>query len=127
VRTFPGRATIYYVLGCALALAFFAEEIALAGIMVLALGDSVSHLAGRLYGRRKHPFNGKKLLEGWLVGIIAGFLGAWIFVRPLEAMAGAAVAMTAETLEWGVDKRILDDNLFIPTIAAIVITLLRMI
>lgn len=125
IKAFPGRGVIYYALGCAIAVAYFPKDVAMAGIMVLALGDSASHLFGRFYGKRKHPFNPKKLVEGWAAGIVAGFFGAWIFVSPLEALLASAIAMTAETAEWGVDRRILDDNLFIPVMAAVVIAVMR--
>lgn len=129
LKTYPGRAVIHYALGCLLALTFFEKDAALAGMMILALGDSVSHIVGRFYGRIKHPLNAKKLVEGWLAGILAGFLGAWLFVSVSwwEALAASFIAMTLETVEWSVDKRILDDNLFIPVVGAIVISLARMI
>jgi dolichol kinase len=125
-ETFPGRGVIHYLLGCLLALAFFDKDIAIAGILVLALGDSVSHLVGRLYGRTPHPLNRKKLVEGWLAGIVAGAVGAATVVHPVEAIAASAVAMTLETVEWGTGKRVLDDNLFIPAVAALVIAAIRL-
>ncbi|MBI4149962.1 hypothetical protein HY488_01005, partial [Candidatus Woesearchaeota archaeon] len=100
MKTFPGRGVIYYLLGCLLALVFFEKDTALAGMMILALGDSVSHIVGRFYGGVKHPLNGKKLLEGWIAGILAGFLGALLFVHWGEALLASFIAMTVETIEW---------------------------
>ena len=126
LHSFPGRASIYYLLGCIVTLAFFEKHIALAGIMILALGDSVSHVIGQFYGKYRHPLNSRKLIEGWIAGIIAGFLGAIIFVNGEEAFFASLIAMTAESIEWGVDKRILDDNFFIPIIAGVTITIIRL-
>jgi len=126
MKTFPGRGVILYVIGCVIALLVFEKDVAFAGMMVLVLGDSVSHLIGGYYGKHRHPLNKEKLLEGWLAGVIAGFFGALVFVGWPEALAASFVAMTLETVEWGVDRRILDDNLFIPIIAGIVIMLLRL-
>ncbi len=126
MKTFPGRSVILYVLGCLIALLVFEKDVAFAGMMVLVLGDSVSHLIGGYYGKHQHPLNRKKLLEGWLAGIAAGFLGALVFVRWQEALAASFVAMTLETVEWGVDRRILDDNLFLPLIAGVVMMLVRL-
>lgn len=127
MKTFPGRGVIHYVLGCLLVLVFFEKNTAFASMMILALGDSVSHLVGRYYGKIKHPLNDKKLVEGWLAGILAGFAGALFFVDAGKAFFAAFIAMTAETIEWRVDRRVLDDNLFIPVIAAVVMAFIQLL
>ncbi len=124
--SFPGKGVVHYLLGCLLALVLFPKDIALAGIMILALGDSISHIVGRFYGTKKHPLNNKKMLEGWAAGIIAGFFGAVVFVSLPEAFLASVIAMTAEVADWGTRNRILDDNLFIPVIACIIIAAIRL-
>jgi len=119
----PGRGLIAYFLGCMMVLLLFNKNIALASIMVLALGDSVSLLVGRYHAKRKKIEN-KKLLQGWAAGVVAGSIGAWLFVPFVYAFAGAIAAMTIETIELGVFDRVVDDNLYIPLIAGIVIYVL---
>jgi len=41
------------------------------------------------FGRIKHPFNEKKYLEGVILGILAGGVGASFFVNPLTAFLGS--------------------------------------
>ena len=93
--------------------------------MILALGDSVGHLVGRYYGKTKW-ISTKKLLEGTIAGALAGFLGAVFFVSPLEAALASIAAMVMEAIEIELNKRAVDDNLFIPLVAGTVIYLLRL-
>ncbi len=82
LQTFPGKGMIFLFIGILLVLKLFDKNIALAAIMILALGDSVSHIFGAQFGKLKNIINGdgKKLLEGTLAGTVMGFLGAVIFV-----------------------------------------------
>jgi len=114
----PGKGALFYFVGCFFALLFFPKNIALASIMILALGDSVSHYIGKFYGKRKHPFNNKRCCEGTVVGTLAGFLGALIFVPAMNAFFASLIAMNLEVIEW--KKLRLDDNLIIPLVAGLV-------
>lgn len=127
-KTFPGKGMIYFFVGVLLAMKLFEKDIALAAIMILALGDSVSHLIGGRYGQLKNIFNGKskKLLEGTLAGTVAGALGAALFVPVPEAILGSAAAMIAEVIEIDLNKNTLDDNLVVPLAAGTVMLLIRM-
>ncbi len=126
-KTFPGRGMIYFFVGILLVMRLFEKDIALAAMIILTLGDSVSHLVGERFGRIKNVFNGhsKKLFEGTLAGIIAGFIGAVIFVPVPEAFLGSAAAMFAEVIEIDLNKKSLDDNLIIPLVAGTVMLLVR--
>ncbi|HLC71924.1 MAG TPA: hypothetical protein VJI32_07995, partial [Candidatus Nanoarchaeia archaeon] len=81
-RKFPGKGTIFFFIGVLLSLQLFERDIACASIMILTLGDSISHMFGAQFGKIKNIFNGKsqKLLEGTLAGTLAGFFGALFFV-----------------------------------------------
>jgi len=127
LKKFPGRGVIYYLAGTLFVIVFFQKDIALASIMILALGDSFSHLVGRYYGTIRHPFSNKKFLEGAIAGIIFGFGGAVIFVKPLEAFLASLIAMVVEGFELKLGMERVDDNIVIPVVAAIVIWLLRLI
>lgn len=127
LKKFPGKGVIYYLTGTLLVMVFFQKDIALASIMVLVFGDSFSHLVGAYYGTIKHPFSNKKFLEGAIAGIIFGFVGAVIFVKPLEAFLASLIAMVVEGFELKLGMEQIDDNIVIPIVAAVVIWLLRLI
>lgn len=122
---FPGRGPLFFFIGVLLVMKLFEKDIALAAIMVLTLGDSLSHLIGAGFGRIKNIFNGdkRKLLEGTIFGTLAGFLGALIFVSPLPAFLGSLGAMVAEALEFEMNRKSVDDNLIVPLVAGTVIYL----
>ncbi|HLC50308.1 MAG TPA: hypothetical protein VJI97_02665 [Candidatus Nanoarchaeia archaeon] len=122
---FPGKGTIFYFLGVYVSLLLFPKDIALASIMVLAFGDSVSHLFGLHFGKTKTVLSSTKLLEGTIAGFIAGFLGALIFVSPLEAFFASLIAMIAEAIEIKIKTERIDDNLIIPFIAGSAIWVIR--
>ncbi|MAG45267.1 MAG: hypothetical protein CMH63_00650 [Nanoarchaeota archaeon] len=118
---FPGYGALTYVLGAIIVLGLFRKDIALASIMVLVLGDSFCHF-GR-FGKVKHPFSNFKFLEGTIMGIIAGTIGASFFVSWQAAFFGALVAMSVEGLDLFVLRKKIDDNLLIPFVSAIIISL----
>ena len=126
-RTFPGKGTIFFFIGVLLSVQLFVRDIALASIMILTLGDSISHLFGAQFGRLKNIFNGKskKLLEGTFAGTITGFLGAVFFVPIPEAFLGSAAAMIAEVIKIDFNDSTLDDNLVVPLVAGTVMLLVK--
>ena len=114
---FPGEGAFYYILGCTLALYLFSFNIALASIMVLALGDSFSHIIGKQYGKKKF---GVKTLAGTLSGILFGFFGALVFVNASMAFFGAAISMLVEAIELRLKNIVIDDNILIPIVSGVV-------
>ena len=91
-----------------------------ASIMILALGDSFSHIVGKFFGRTRQPFS-VKLLEGTFAGIVAGFCGAVFFVPVWEAFFAATIAMLLEAVELRFFAFRIDDNLYIPAASALII------
>ncbi len=127
VKKFPGRGFIFYLIGSLLVLAFFPMDIAMPAILVLAFADSVGHLFGIRYGKRKHPYVKTKFIEGWIAGLIAGFIAAFVFVPWHEALAASFFAMLVEGIEVKIGAEEVDDNLIIPLVAAIAIWSVRYI
>ncbi|MFH1276597.1 MAG: hypothetical protein ABIH82_05805 [Candidatus Woesearchaeota archaeon] len=125
---FPGKGLIFFFVGFLLVIQLFEKDIAIAALMVLTFGDSISHLFGAKFGQIKNIFNGhsKKLLEGTLAGTVAGFLGAMFFVSIPEAFFGSLIAMIAEVIKIDLNDHTLDDNLVVPLVAGTVIFLMRM-
>lgn len=128
LRTFPGRGVIFYFLGAFIVLLLFDDRnIALASIMILAFGDSVSHIFGIHFGKTPHPLSGKKFIEGGIAGFFAGLLGAMVFVNFQEAALAAFAAMAAEAIDVKIGIEQVDDNLIIPVVAGATIWALRIL
>ncbi len=123
--TFPGKGMIFFFIGTLLVVKLFPKNIALASVMVLAMGDSWSHIIGARIGKMKNIFNGnsKKLFEGTVAGTLMGTFGALLFVPFPEAFLGAAGAMIAEVAEIHLNKNELDDNIVVPLVAGAVMLL----
>src|SRR3989338_8902713 len=126
LRGFVARGLLFYIIGAFLVVFLFPTDIALASIMVLAFGDSISHLFGVKFGRIRHPFNGKKFLEGMIAGTIAGFFGALFFVSWQEALIASLLAMLAEGIELKIGSEEVDDNIVIPLVAGTAIWVMRL-
>ena len=126
IEKFPGKGVIFYFIGVYTSLLFFSKDIAMASIMVLALGDSASHLYGIHYGKIKHPFSGKKFLEGTIAGFVAGFIGAFVFLPFIEAFFMSLSAMIVEAIEIKIGTQQVDDNLIIPFVAGAVVWIIRL-
>lgn len=124
-KTFPGRGPLFYLIGAELSLVFFAKDIAMASIIILAIGDSIPNIVGMYFGRIKRPFSDRKFIEGAIVGIILAFVAADIFVIWYEALSAAVVAIFLEGIDMKIGLEKIDDNLIVPLSAGIVISLIR--
>ncbi|MBM3199861.1 hypothetical protein FJZ53_02900 [Candidatus Woesearchaeota archaeon] len=113
----PGKGCLMYISGVLITLLVFKEEIALAAIMILAVGDSVSHMIGKYFGRYK--FSNAKHLEGTLAGIFFAGLVASMFVDYKLAFIGSVVGMLTEVVDLKIGKMEIDDNLIIPILAGL--------
>ncbi|MBW3011296.1 hypothetical protein KY326_03695, partial [Candidatus Woesearchaeota archaeon] len=120
-KVHPGRGPLLLFVGCFIALFFFETNIALASIMILAIGDSFTNLFGP-FGKMKTKLHKKKFLEGTIAGIIGATLGAMLFVPFWIAFVSTLIAMFVELVD--LDRYYLDDNILIPVIAGLVMTLL---
>ena len=130
LKKFPGKGMIFYFVGVYLSLLLFTKEIAMASIMVLALGDSVSHLFGLHFGKIKHPLSKTKFLEGTIAGFLAGFIGALVILslsRWYEALLASLAAMIVEAIEIKIGAEQVDDNLIVPLVAGGVIWVIRLV
>jgi dolichol kinase/phosphoserine phosphatase len=112
-------APVYFAIGILLTLLLFPAPASSAAIAIFALGDSTASIFGRYFGRTPLPFNKDKSLEGSATGFFFAFLAGSVFVSPLIALTGAAVAMFVEYLPLPVN-----DNILIPLSTALALTLL---
>jgi dolichol kinase/membrane-associated phospholipid phosphatase len=116
-KTFPAKGMLMFLGGVFLATLLFPQQIALAAIMVLTFGDSVSHMFGIHFGRVHNPLAEQRFIEGAFAGIIAGFFGALFFVPPLQALVASTAAMLAEAIEFNIPRLTIDDNILVPLVA----------
>jgi dolichol kinase len=120
MEKFPGRGAFYFILGSFLVTLFLPLPIALASILILALGDSFTNIIGRYFGKIHLPYNPKKTIEGPLFGFVLAGIGGSFFVSPLASFVASFVAMAVETLPLRIGSFEIDDNLTIPVVAGVV-------
>ncbi len=109
-ESFPMRGAIMFYFGAFLTLLIFPEQIAAAGIAVLAIADSASTLIGKRFG--KHKIFENKTLEGSLGFFISAFVVLAFFVSPERAVFAALVGALVEAFVK------IDDNLTVPLATA---------
>lgn len=117
---FPGRGSICFLIGGFLATLFFPTPIALASILILAFGDSLTNIAGAYFGRFPLPYNKKKNIEGPAFGALIAAIAASIFVPFPIALLAALCAMVVETIPMHIAGWDIDDNITIPLVAGVV-------
>ncbi|MFH1743596.1 MAG: diacylglycerol/polyprenol kinase family protein [bacterium] len=100
-----------YLIGCTLTIVLFSAPAAVAGILMLALGDNVASIVGRLWGRHRV---GNKSLEGTAAFLAVGWLSILPFGSPLTAFIAALFGALAELFTGRID-----DNLTVPLLAAL--------
>lgn len=122
-RTFTGAT--YLLIGSVLAFILFRRDIAVAALLLLAIGDPLAGMVGEKFG--KHRFLGRSL-EGSLACLAGGTLVAvslWMVhldVRLLAMVAGVVAAAVMEMAPLP-----LDDNLSIPLASGGIISLVTYI
>ncbi len=110
----------YYLGGALATLYLFDLEPALAGLVILAVGDPAAAIIGKRWGRVRI---GRKSLEGTLAfiacALTAGLLfrGFWPEISVVPFAAGVLAAALVELLPLKID-----DNLILPPVAALAIT-----
>jgi dolichol kinase/phosphoserine phosphatase len=112
-------APVYFALGILFTLLVFPSPANYAAIAIFAFGDSAASIFGSTLSRTPLPFNKDKSLEGSLGGFLFAFLAGSIFVSPLIALVGAAIAMFVEYLPLPIN-----DNLLIPLFTGLALTLM---
>ncbi|MBR9690519.1 hypothetical protein GOV08_02430 [Candidatus Woesearchaeota archaeon] len=118
----PGFGAVMFLLGVTIATGLFPREIAAASIIIMGVGDSISHMGGRFLGKTKSFLSKRKKLEGFFIGFITSFLAALFMVSNTLALTGAFFAMIVEHMDI---TDFVDDNILIPLTAGIAMTVLQ--
>ena len=113
IAHFPYRGAITYGIGIIPTLLLLDVNTACAIIFILSVGDSVSTLVGKFYGRHRI---GHKSLEGFLAFVFFSVPGAWFFLpNALEkALLLSTIGGLLELSNIYHDHVIVDDNLLVP-------------
>ena len=114
----PFKGATEFFIGCFFAAILFEPKIAIASISVLSLADAISTIVGTYYGKHKIRINKSKTYEGSSAFLIASFLILLFFVNPFKAFIVAIFATFAEMIPK------VDDNLTIPIVVGIALTVL---
>lgn len=121
---FPGRGVLFFTIGAYLTLILFDRNIAYAGIAILSVGDAVSNIVGRRWGKIKTKLNHNKNIEGNMAGILASLpLAYYFFPNIFAVFAASTVGMFLEIPAIRIFGLEIDDNLLIPIGAAFTLTL----
>ncbi len=115
---FPLRGALLFYISVLIVFELFPVGVAAASVAVLAIGDSLSTLAGKTFGRHKLPVNRQKSWEGsaaFFIGAVAVLL---FFANPAKAISVAFIAAAVEALPY------MDDNLSVPIATGLVMVLL---
>lgn len=120
-KEYPGIGAVTFVIGIFLATFLFSKEIAASSILILAVGDSVSPIVGTHFGKTKTWLSQHKKLEGFIAGVIMSFLAAAPIVGYNQAFFGSLFAMLAEIADI---TGFIDDNILMPLVAGIVMSVL---
>ena len=120
MQQFPARGILFFTVGAYLCLILFDPMIAYAGILILSVGDSLTNIIGRHFGKIKSKLNPNKCMEGTIVGILASIPIAYYFFPSYPAAVSAAViAMFLEIPHIKIFGFEIDDNLLIPLSASL--------
>lgn len=113
------RGFVYFFIGIILTLYLFKFNIAIANaaILIFLLGDSASTIFGKKFGKRPLPFNERKTLVGTTTFFIVALIGALTQLPLLPALVGALCGAITEAYSP------IDDNIPIPVIAGIAMSL----
>ena len=110
--------SFFYVLSGLITIGFFGKDIAISSLFILSIADPLTSILGSRFGRIR--FLGKSL-EGSMIFFATSFLILRIFSFSLPvAIAGAVIASLTELFS----SRLVDDNLSIPLVTALALTLL---
>ena len=120
---FPVQGAFFFFLSSTIVAAAFQTKIAAAAITALALGDGLATIIGKRYGKRKHYHNMNKSLEGSLAGFLACVFGSMLFLNIQLSIINGIVFMVAESLHLEIGGKKINDNLYIPLVCALTLSL----
>lgn len=113
----PLNGLITFAAGVFIVSLIFPVSVIVPSVLVLAFGDSLSTLVGRLWGRNPLFYNEKKSWEGSGAFFFAALAVLYFFVNPMKAVAIASLAAVVEGMPD------VDDNITVPFAVAVFLSI----
>jgi dolichol kinase len=111
-----GMGAMFFIFGSLISVLFFPRETAALSILVLGIGDGIATIAGK---KSKHKLYGSKTLHGSTAFFLSSFVIISIINQDiLQSLFVSLIVSTIELLSP------LDDNIIIPPITALLLTLI---
>jgi phytol kinase len=101
---------------------FKRREIVLAALGFMIFGDFAAALVGKFWGRHRWPGDTTKTIEGTTAFALAATAAGWWFLPPHVVIISAVAAAALESIRLPVD-----DNLWIPLVSGVCLTLTLLI
>lgn len=117
----------WVLIGDAICIIVFPKYIAISGMLLLSLSDSISAFAGQMFAKKYYAPNRSYIgsITFFIVGVIVIFLSPKYFYQPLEYLIGIiAVLVTTVADAFSIPA---DDNLFIPVVSCTILYVLYVI
>jgi phytol kinase len=115
---FTAKGAIIFFVGTLIAILLFPQFFAALSILVLSVSDSLATIAGHYAG--KHVLYKKKTIEGTSVFFASTLVILVLFVTPIKALVIALLVSATELFT----PKYLDDNLTIPFVTGLLLSLL---
>jgi dolichol kinase len=121
---------VYSIIAAFIVIALFPKTIAIAAITMAVLGDLSSGIAGAVWGKKADvrqmrlpikpvPILLVMLLVSFLTGYLAAHAPGLAHLPVYSVALGALGATLADGVPWQIRGHILDDNLIIPLVSAV--------
>ncbi|MFH1125735.1 MAG: hypothetical protein V1703_01300 [Candidatus Altiarchaeota archaeon] len=122
LETFPYKGAVYYGIGIIFPIIMLPLELACVVILILSIGDAISTLFGKFYGRVRI---GDKSLEGALAFILSSFIGSLIFLSLTGNMDLKMVAFELSVIGSLIElQAVINDNVAVPLFLSILAKLI---
>jgi len=124
VESFPYKGAIHYGIGIFFPIWLLEVNLACVIILILSVGDAMSTLVGKFYGRHRI---GEKSIEGTLAFTVSGFIACLLFLKIAGRMDLARTALELTLLGAFIEMvSKIDDNLAVPMTLAIMAKLAKL-
>jgi dolichol kinase len=118
-------AYVFFMIGAFLSILIFEKRIAIAAILMLAIGDAASGLTGAVINEDKPELYERRMKspEVMLVMFVTSLILGWLVLHSLPvAVLGAFGATIADGVPLRVYNVLIDDNLTIPLLSGVLMS-----
>lgn len=123
----PGLSALYYHLSFLLLAAFFPTKAAVAGMIILAVGDTIALWYGVFLGKMPVPWNKKKDLDARFIAAVVCTLILLPVLPWWQGFIASMIGMLVESFDYKQGRILLDDNILVPLAAGAVVWVLMLL